>query len=156
VADPLLPPYLGSWQDLVNASLHNPFLGGGRGGHPPLTHLEELRTSPVAGPVPDPWLPAASYLLAAISVRDIAARIPNKEVGAQIGGQAERTIEQFLDDYCGTPPRVVPWPWPGPPPWVFQLVSQLALIGNSLQEGSLREGILNVAARALQRSVAPQ
>jgi hypothetical protein len=100
-------------------------------------------------------MPALSYLLAAVSLRDVATKVAG-EAGQTLAKQAERTIEQFLDDYCGTPPRVYPWPWPGPPPWVFQLISQLNLVANTLQAGSLREGLIEVAARAVERATAPE
>jgi hypothetical protein len=65
---------------------------------------------------------------------------------------AGTAIDTILDDYCGTPPRKHPWPWPGPPPWVWDIASELSLMANSLQAGSLRDGILDVAAQAVQKA----
>ncbi len=55
MSNPTLPPYLGTWDELLQALLHNPFLGSGGGGIPPRTHLEELRSiQPTSG---NPLLP---------------------------------------------------------------------------------------------------
>ena len=60
-------------------------------------------------------------------------------------------IAEILDDWCGTPPRKWPWPWPGPPPWVWEIASELSMIANSLSAGSLRDGMLDVAAQVIQK-----
>ena len=49
---PWVPPYFGTWEQLVNELLHNPFLGSGRGGYPPCVQTNILR---MADPDPVPW-----------------------------------------------------------------------------------------------------
>jgi hypothetical protein len=46
VSTPVLPPYLGSYEDLVNALLHNPFLGGGRGPGPRRLKADDVELNP--------------------------------------------------------------------------------------------------------------
>jgi hypothetical protein len=61
-------------------------------------------------------------------------------------------IGAILDDWCGTPPRKHPWPWPDPPPWVWEIASELSLTANSLQPGSLRDEIQNLAVEVIQKA----
>jgi hypothetical protein len=105
-------------------------------------------------PDPVPWIVSAavSFLVSAATVKDVAARVTNEKARAQMISGAERSIDAFLDDYCGTPPRLIPWPWPGPPPWVVQIASELSLIANTFQDGVLRNGILDVAGQVMERA----
>lgn len=96
-------------------------------------------------PDPVPW--AVEFLLSAISSKAAAANMTNREAAQQIIATADRAISSFLDsdDIC---PR---WPFPGPPPWLSIIASELTLVANTLQEGSLRTGILQVAGNLLDR-----
>jgi len=98
-------------------------------------------------PDPVPW--AVASLVSAVSLKEAASAMGNKEAGRQAAAIAEGAIAQILDD-CGTPPH---WP-PGPPPWwVFMVASEVTFIANTLQEGSLRTELLHVASQALERGV---
>ena len=154
---PWLPPYLGTWQDLINSLLHDPFLGSRRGHGFPYgvaAPMYEPNPSPWrnAEPSPSPWSPAVSLLMSAISMKEVASKLPDGELRNDIGKRADHAISMFIDDYCGTPPRRIPWPWPGPPPWVYSIVSELAMAANSFQEGSLRNEILHVAGQIAQKA----
>jgi hypothetical protein len=61
-------------------------------------------------------------------------------------------ISTLIDDYCGTGPHKIPWPWPGPRPWVLPAVAQLTFIAQTLQEGSLRQGIEEAAGEMANRA----
>jgi hypothetical protein len=91
-------------------------------------------------------------LVAAVGVQQLAATVPE---GTTLRGQLEQsanaTIDQVLDDYCGTPPRLIPWPWPGPPPWVFSIAAELNAIANTAQAAGMQQGLLKVAGQVLQR-----
>jgi hypothetical protein len=156
---PWLPPYLGTWQDLINSLLNDPFLGSRRGhGFPygvAATDLIDDRWPPPlrkTEPNPSPWSPAVSLLMSAISMKEVAFKLPEGELRNDIGKRADHAISVFIDDYCGTPPRRIPWPWPGPPPWVYSIVSELAMAANSFQEGSLRNEVLAVAGQITQKA----
>jgi hypothetical protein len=165
MADPWLPPYFGSYEQLLNELLSNPFLGGGTTSHPPLQALRAYRQGtelPSAGPWPVPWrletgspqpvpwrLGAAGYLVSVLALRDAAAGAG--EEGAAVVRSADRAVDRFIDDYCGTVWHV-PWPVPGPGPWVFELASQLSLVANTLQPGELRNAVLNLASRVIRTS----
>jgi hypothetical protein len=109
----------------------------------------------VSGPSPEPWRVAVPQLVQAVQARELAAKLEGhaREELVKSSGAA---VDSILDDWCGTPPRRWPWPWPGPPPWVWEIASQLTLIANTVESGTLREGLLEVAGRAIQRSSGPQ
>ena len=147
-----VPSYFGSYEHLLKELLHNPFLGSGQGSPP--------RPSMVEGPQPDPWRAAYSspareavaLLVSAATAKEAAAAMSDKAVAKQIVASADASISEVLDDYCGTPPRKVPWPFPGPPPWVWEIASELTTAANSLQEGTLRTSLQQISGRILDRS----
>ncbi len=153
MSTPSFPPYLGSYEDIVNALLHNPLWGSGHVGHIPHVQAEadELNPQPLpprAGPGdPDPWRNAAvRYLATLVNLRELSRAITDQDTRGQLAQSAETGIQAFLDDFCGTPPRRIPWPWPGPPPWVALLAVELTAAANT-QTGALREGLMEVAGR---------
>lgn len=167
MSNPGLPPYLGSWEELINALLHNPFLGSvlqfGPSPNP------WFRPSPTIGPPPNPWFgmpwqhpgpgpdpapPATMFLVYMSSLKVAASLLPEGQQRSELESSIERTIAAFLDDYCGT--RTHPWPPPGPPPWVFTTASALTAVANSFQEGSLRNALLQVVSQLMQKAFAAQ
>jgi hypothetical protein len=147
---PWLPPYLGSWEDLIRALLHDPFLGSGSTG--PHSTLPGSQPSSIE-PNPSPWRHVVEGFVTAVSVRDLASRVPDEAVRKKMEQSSGQSIVQLLDDYCGTPPRLWPWPWPGPPPWVFNIASELNAIASIMQEGALRNGLQEVAAQVVAKSL---
>jgi hypothetical protein len=104
--------------------------------------------SPELNPDPVPW--AVSFLVATVTSREAAANMTNKEAAQQIIAAANAAISEYIDgdDICP------PWPYPGPPPWLSIIASELTSVANTLQEGSLRAGILRVAGQVLDRAQA--
>jgi len=100
----------------------------------------------VLNPDPVPW--AVAFLVATVSSKEAATNMTDKEAAERIIAAANATISEYIDgdDIC---PR---WPWPGPPPWLSVIASELTLVANALQEGSLRAGILQVAGQVLDRA----
>jgi hypothetical protein len=151
----LLPLSFGSYEDLLKALLSNPFLGSGRGGHPYQTHLnlvEDPQPSPWRAAYPSPAQQAVALLISAATAKETAS-VANSAVAKQVAASAEASIAEVIDDYCGTPPRKVPWPFPGPPPWVWEIASQLTVAANTLQEGSLRTNLLQISGRVLEKGL---
>jgi hypothetical protein len=109
---------------------------------PDTTKLVEVRHGE---PDPVPW--SVAFLVSAASSIQAAANMTNKSAAQQIIAAANQAIAAFLDsdDIC---PR---WPWPGPPPWLSIIASELTLYANTLQEGGLRNGILQIAGQVLDR-----
>ena len=103
------------------------------------------------GPSPEPWRVAVPQLIAAVQARDLAKRLNGQLQDATVKS-ATAAIDAILEDWCGTPPRRWPWPWPGPPPWSWEIASDLALVANTLQPGSLQEGLHEVAAQVIQKA----
>lgn len=128
-------------------------------GTPRLTTIERAEPDPSPwvqiNPDPAPWIVqnAVSFVVSAVTVKDVAVNVPDETERKQMISGADAAIAAFLDDYCGTPPRLIPWPWPGPPPWVAQIASALSLVANAFQEGVLRDGILAIAGQMMQRRV---
>jgi hypothetical protein len=107
-------------------------------------HEQLLRTEPD----PVPW--SVGFLVSAASSKIAAEYMSDKSAAQRIIAAADASIASFMDsdDIC---PR---WPWPGPPPWLSIIASELTLVANTLQEGSLRTGILRVAGQVLDRAQA--
>jgi hypothetical protein len=93
-----------------------------------------------------------SYLVTAVSMKEIASQMKGR-LQEQMAQAAEASIAQFLDDFCGTPPRKIPWHWPGPPPWNSALAAELAMVANTLQAGFARTELLNVAGRIIEKGL---
>ena len=109
----------------------------------PLGPLRVAERASRSQPQHEPWRVAVPQLVEAAVARDIANKAQNK-VGLQ---SATQTIQNLIDDYCGTPPRKIPWPFPGPPPWAWQIASELSLFASNLQDGGLRGEIDAIVAR---------
>src|SRR5215831_13332233 len=93
MSEPWVPPYFGSWEELVDSVLRsiNP-PPGGRGRRPPGARL--MSYSPGASPWsrfggsvfepnpepwepdPHPWLPPVSYLVSLLSLKEVIDKIP--------------------------------------------------------------------------------
>jgi hypothetical protein len=73
-----------------------------------------------AGPLPDPWLGAAAagaLIRHVLGQQELAVSLGAAERGNEL---ARTSIQRFVADFCGTPPRPHwPFPWP-PPPWWAQ------------------------------------
>jgi hypothetical protein len=157
MSDPWVPPYMGSYQELVNFVLTHPYGLAGEPGRPSTWEMMAVRPGigppPVPwmafGPSPSPWLAAVSILVQAVNVKQIAASLPEGDLRTQLDARADDSIDRVLDDWCGTRP---PWPWPGPPPWVIGIASQLTAVANSVQSGFVREELIRIAGRALEKS----
>jgi hypothetical protein len=117
--------------------------------------LFHRRGEPSAEPAPSPWsvnpdpVPwAVAFLVATVTSKEAAANMTNKEAAEQIIAAADAAISEYIDgdDIC---PR---WPYPGPPPWLSVIASELTLAANTLREGTLRAGILQVAGQVLDRA----
>jgi hypothetical protein len=148
--------------EFLRALPHNPPFGAGRGALASLRRSEPephpwrvADPSPaawrVADPDPVPW--AVAFLVSAVSAKVTAASMANKEAAQQAVAAADASIARFLDDWCGTPHPG--WPFPGPPPWVWIISSEVTFVANTLQDGQLRTGLVEVAGKVADRGSAP-
>jgi len=129
------------------------------GWEPPVGPEGPLGEASVPDPVPwrsradaDSWREAVEQLVEAVQAKDVASRMKDSAMREATAHRAQAAIEMVLEDWCGTPPRRHPWPWPGPPPWVWAIISALNVAANSVEAGSLRDGLMDVAAQALQKA----
>jgi hypothetical protein len=138
MAHPTLPSYLGTWDELVQALLLNPFLGSGR---TPLSHLQSRADRPQ--PEPSPWaLPSALFVMAA-GLKDIVSRLP-EGANSQIGTAIMQAADDWEDWYCGNGPR--------PGPHVMQTAGELLAFAAILEAGSLRTNIVREASSLMEKS----
>jgi hypothetical protein len=163
MSNPWLPPYMGSWEQLIAALLHIPFLGSGRGVHPGVvlsTHAPDFPEAMMSGPgtarpglglepSPSPWVSAVSSLIAVISLREVASKMPDGQVKFELSKRVDGAILRFIDD-CGTKPPG--WPFPGPPPGPYSIALELAVAANAITEGSVRNEVLQVAGQIIERA----
>jgi len=132
MTNPWLPPYLGSWEQLIAASLHNPLLG--------------------TEPSPLPWRLAVGSLLTSISLRQVASKMPDGKAKTELGRRVDNAILEFIDG-CGTDPHPgSPWPWPGPLPWVYPIVAELVTTANAITDGTVRDEAIRVAGQIMERA----
>jgi hypothetical protein len=123
-------------------------------GWPPVPLVE----APPTGASIDPWTEsprsvtdwAVPFLVTIVTTQEAASAMKNKDAGQQIIATGEKAISQFLGDYCGTPPRLIPWPFPDPPPWISAIASQLAKEAHAIQAGSLQTAMLQLSGRVLE------
>jgi len=139
MAHPTLPPYLGTWDELVQALLNNPFLGSGGGPHPHL--LQSL--SERMRPRPEPSSPACALFVLAAALKDVASRLPEGQQGP-LGSAIAQATDDWDEWYCGNGPR--------PNPHVVETVGELLGFAGALEPGSLRAGIAAEAGALLQKS----
>jgi hypothetical protein len=173
---PYVPPYFGSWEELVRSLINNPFLGGGtQTPHPLLAYMLQQQRPPHIGP-PDPGpMDIANFLRTGITselnpqplpprsitslfvfqlaVRDLTSRLP-KEQGAEMTARLDEAVSDEIDFVCGNVPHPHP-PIPGPSPFAFTVAGELNLIGNTMQEGSLRTSVTQLASQIANRATAP-
>jgi hypothetical protein len=154
-----VPPYFGSYEQLVAELLNNPSLGSGRGGLVPAVRAEESRhhnSELNPQPLPPFQSPVISYLATLVSMQELSKNVANPAVAKQLATSADAAFAAFLDDYCGTPPRQIPWPWPGPPPWVIALAAEVVSVANTYQAGAFRDGLLSFAGRIAEKGLGAQ
>lgn len=143
MSHPTPPPYLGSWEELVQALLHNPYLGSGREG-PLGTEAEVRRTGGQAVTLS----PAVSLFVSGIGMKEIASKVSDTKLKNEISQAADQAIADWEDDYCGTPPH--------PNPRAFVVAAELSAFAASLQEGSLQTEVLRIAGQIVQKTFATQ
>jgi hypothetical protein len=134
---PVLPPYLGTWDELLQALLHNPFLGSGGGPRPLMQAYEN------SNPQPQPWSPASALFVMAAALKDVVSRLPEGQ-NSQLGSAISEAVEDWDDWYCGNGPR--------PRPHVVETAGELLAFAGTLEAGSLRANIVRQAGVMLEKS----
>jgi hypothetical protein len=99
-------------------------------------------------PVSDSWRMAVHGLVQAAQAKALVKRLPEGQQKAATRS-AESTIAMLIEDWCGTPPRRWPWPFPGPPPWAYQIASEISFLAETLQPGTLRDELNNITGQVL-------
>jgi len=132
-----------NWEELAKARL-NPY--NGEKVYNPAREINSDGMSPTAF---TRW--ARPFLTQALATKVAASAMTNRAAAQQVIAHAEATVAEFLDDYCGTPPRLIPWPYPGPPPWVSALAAELVQEANQLHEGPLQAALVRLSGQVLDR-----
>jgi hypothetical protein len=111
-----------------------------------VTHLPEVQTGPPEMHIAR-W--AVPFLVSAVAAKQTASAMTSKAAAKQVSAAADAAIAGFLDDYC-TPP--FPWPYPGPPPWVSIIATQLTESAGTLQAGDLQRAVLQLAGQVFDKA----
>jgi hypothetical protein len=152
---PWVPPYFGSWEQLVQELLHNPFLGSGRGpGHPLLEMARMSQRNEVSDGINNAVFQTGritGFLVSQVSLKELASNLPPDQAG-DFTSRIDQAINDEIDDVCGTQAGHH-WPYPGPPPWALQIASELNMVANGMREGNLRTDVTKLAGRIVQRAV---
>jgi hypothetical protein len=94
-----------------------------------------------------------AFFVQAATAKEVAHNVPDKLLGTQLAQRADNSIANAIDEYCGsTGPHKIR-PLPGPPAGVYSLVSQLTILANTFQAGSLRTELSSIAGRLMQKAV---
>ena len=177
MSSPYVQPSFGSWEDLARSFATNPFMSGvTQAPHPLLAYIQQqqqrfphmgqhesgllepinvLRSvmSSELNPQPLPPRAVTALFLFQIAVRDITSRLP-KDQGTELTGRLDQAISDEIDFVCGTVPHPHP-PIPGPSLLAFTVAGELNLIGNIMQEGSLRTAVTQLASQIATRASVP-
>jgi hypothetical protein len=122
---------------------------------------------------PQPIPPGHELQFAAARVANEIATAAISAEAAGMGEEAQRLVDQAIDDWCGTPTghRHFPWPTPWPIPWQLQdpdphpwmietarVVGALTLasVASRMTEGSAQEALAHGAERLLETAVAQE
>lgn len=163
--NPYVPPFFG-WEEM-SRMFQNPFFGSTTQlpmfnyfqqqrlpfftQFEPLDMFQHLRPqlTPELNQQNIPPVRFAQLFLTQLSVRDLTERLP-KEQGKEIINRLDQTITDEIDFVCGNGPR--PHPFPGPPPYAFAVAAELNLFAHTLQEGTLKNAILQLTERITVRA----
>jgi hypothetical protein len=111
--------------------------GGDGGGDGPVTNRKAVKKK-------CPVDVATAGVVGLISLKQVAVRVPNEKVRAEMLAGIDRALTALIDDYCGTPPHPH---WLGSQADVVTLVGNLGATAETYPDAAMREGILDVAAR---------
>jgi hypothetical protein len=96
-----------------------------------------------------------AFLLSQISLKEAASKMSDDAMKERLIANINETTNRYIDDIAG----VTLHPWfkagPGAAPWVYPIVSELALIAHRFPEGTIRNEVLHLAGQVLQKSMAP-
>lgn len=97
-----------------------------------------------------------------VTLQDLAETLPG-EFQSQIGQVANQRLQVFFDDYCGTPPRKSPFPFPRPkneaiegfsPLELIVLGTQLEAAATTLANGDLQQALSGLGTTLTDQGIA--
>jgi hypothetical protein len=109
----------------------------------------KLRTSGEAAFETQPELARTAHLsliVQAIGLKVTAAQLPG-DVGKALATAADRSIGEYIDDYCGTPPSKHP-----PKPHVQELATELAVLAASFGNEKIGQEFARAASALGERA----
>lgn len=153
---PWVPPYFGSWQELINSLLHNPYLATAAPAPPPSDPHSPPRApprGPAGGPQPSPLRITHATLVALVGTGQVARALPEGRLKQEMTAGLDRAVADVIDDWCGTRPR--PWPphpGPGPRADTATLVAALGVAAQTFGASGMRDDLLRVAGQLVQKA----
>jgi hypothetical protein len=88
-------------------------------------------------------------------MKEVARQMPEGQAKQALNASTGRAIAELIDDWCGTR-HPGPHPWPGPVAGIPSLVSALGIAACSFAESGMRQELLDVAGRIVEKSLAPE
>jgi hypothetical protein len=90
--------------------------------------------------------------LRAAAVKELASTLSSPLQGEVIA-QADNSIANIIDDFCGTMVPFVPHPWPGPSPAALELATQLTIGANTIvQSQAMRIELLRISKTLIEKA----
>lgn len=94
-----------------------------------------------------------SFFVRAAAAKEAGQNVPDKGLSAKLVQQAENSITDAMDEYCGNGKNSVRHPGPGPRPGLNSLVNQLVILSNAFPAGAMRTELSSIAGRLLLKGI---
>jgi hypothetical protein len=148
--NPPAPACFGSWEDLINALMHNPTPGDDRAGDLAAIQSEtEGRQPEHQEPDPVPWRGAVTDLVRLACLKAAASEMAEGPAQTALLESAERGITTQIKELW-RPHRHRHWP--GPPAWVFVIAATLMFAADTVQDGNVQNELHRIASQMVQQS----
>jgi hypothetical protein len=109
-------------------------------------------------PEPLPWRPefaqsVANRLVLAAAAKVTGERLTKKgypDAGTHLSSSGSATMAQLIDEHCATP--YPGWPFPGPPPWVYEILTEITLRSGMMSQGEMQRGLSELGDQISQKA----
>jgi hypothetical protein len=97
--------------------------------------------------------PLTAMLLTQFGLKEAVSRITDEPLKERIINGINEAINRSIEGLAGM--TLHPWFGPGAQAMIYPVVSELALVAHTMQDGAVRNELLNLAGQILNKSIAP-